>query len=100
MAVEDTEHAAVGDQIKSLRLRKVYIKLRIPRVRAEIAAIAAQKKALNESGAEPSPEIVHERVYSNQHLLALRAELASLEEERKSVLQALKESKSSTVGPA
>jgi len=76
---------------KKLRLRKVYIKLRIPRVKAEIAKIAARKKAMNESGGEASKELVQERIYNNQHLAVLRNELESLEEEHESVLRDLKE---------
>ena len=78
-------------EVKRLRARKIYIQLRIPRVKAEITAIATRKKAMNESGGETSKELTEERIYSNQHLIALRRELESLEQERKSVLQDLKE---------
>lgn len=86
------------EQMKRLRLRKVYIQLRIPRVKAEIAAVATRKKAMNESGGEASKEIVEERIYSNQHMVALRKELQSLEQERKTVLQGLKEIKLQETG--
>ena len=78
---------------KRLRLRKIYIQLRIPRVKAEIAAVATRKKAMNESGGEASKELIEERIYSNQHMVALRKELQSLEQERKTVLQGLRDIK-------
>jgi hypothetical protein len=77
------------EQTKRLRSRKVYTQLRIPRVKAEIAAVATRKKNL--SGGEASKEIIEERIYSNQHLVALRKELEALEQERKTVLEGLKE---------
>jgi len=86
------------EQMKRLRLRKVYIQLRIPRVKAEIAAVATRKKAMNESGGEASKELVEERIYSNQHMVALRKELQSLEQERKTVLQGLREIKLQETG--
>ena len=88
------------EQMKRLRLRKVYIQLRIPRVKAEIAAVATRKKAMNESGGEASKEVVEERIYSNQHMVALRKELQSLEQERKTVLQGLREIKLQETGKA
>ena len=86
------------EQMKRLRLRKVYIQLRIPRVKAEIAAVATRKKAMNESGGEASKELVEERIYSNQHMVALRKELQSLEHERKTVLQGLRDIKLQETG--
>ena len=86
------------EQMKRLRLRKVYIQLRIPRVKAEIAAVATRKKAMNESGGEASKELIEERIYSNQHMVALRKELQSLEHERKTVLQGLREMKLQETG--
>jgi hypothetical protein len=77
------------EQTKRLRSRKVYIQLRIPRVKAEITEVATRRKTL--SGGEASKEIIEERIYSSQHLVALRKELESLEQERKTVLQGLKE---------
>jgi len=47
---------------KRLRLRKVYIQLRIPRIKAEIAEIATRKKAMKESGGEASKELTEERI--------------------------------------
>jgi hypothetical protein len=88
------------EQMKRLRLRKVYIQLRIPRVKAEIAAVATRKKAMTESGAEASKEVVEERIYSNQHLVALRKELQSLEQERKTVLHGLREIRLEETGKA
>lgn len=85
------QEPSAEEQMKRLRLRKVYIQLRIPRVKAEITAIATRKKAMNESGGEASKELTEERIYSNQHLVALRKELQSLEQERKTVLQNLRE---------
>ena len=85
------QETSTEEQMKRLRLRKVYIQLRIPRVKAEITAIATRKKAMNESGGEASKELTEERIYSNQHLVALRKELQSLEQERKTVLQDLRE---------
>jgi hypothetical protein len=84
------DESSAEEQMKRLRLRKVYIQLRIPRVKAEIAALATRKKALNGTG-EAKKEVVEELIYSNQHLIALRKELESLEQERKAVLQDLKE---------
>lgn len=81
------------EQAKRLRLRKVYIQLRIPRVKAEIAAVATRKRTMNETRGEVSKDLVEERIYSNQHLVALRKELESLEQERKTVLQGLREFK-------
>lgn len=78
------------EQAKGLRLRKVYIELRIPRVRTEIAAIAARKKAMKVSGGEASKEVLEEMIYNNQHLVALRKELQSLEQERETVLEGLR----------
>lgn len=86
------------EQTKRLRLRKVYIQLRIPRVKAEIAAVATRKKAMNESGGEASKELIEERIYSNQHMVALRKELQSLEQERKAVLQGLRDIKLQETG--
>jgi hypothetical protein len=82
---------SVEEQMKRLRTRKVYIQLRIPRIKAEIAAVATQKKAMNESRGEASKELIEERIYSNQHLVALRKELQALEDERKTVLLGLRE---------
>ena len=78
--------------MKNLRLRKVYTQVRIPRVKAEIAELATRKKNLNGTG-EAKKEVVEELIYSNQHLIALRKELESLEQERKAVLQDLKATK-------
>ena len=94
------QEPSAEEQMKRLRLRKVYIQLRIPRVRAEIAAIATRKKAMNESGGEASKELTEERIYSNQHLVALRKELQSLEQERKTVLQDLREIRLQETGKA
>ena len=81
-------------QIKQLRLRKIYIQLRLPRVKSEISALATRKKELGGSAGEASKEVVQELIYSNQHLVALRKEYESLEQERKSVLAGLREIKS------
>jgi len=89
---------SADEQMKRLRLRKVYIQLRIPRVKAEIAAVATRKKAMNESGGEASKELIEERIYSNQHMVTLRKELQSLEQERKTVLQGLKDIKLQETG--
>lgn len=92
MPAQATSQDPIGhEQLKRLRLRKVYIELRIPRVRTEIAAIATRKKALKEFAGEASKEIVEEMIYNNQHLIALRTELQSLEQERQTVLQSLRE---------
>jgi hypothetical protein len=88
---EDVSH--VQDELKRARLRKVYIQLRIPRVRAEITSIAMRKKAMNEAGSDASKEVVEERIYNNQHLVALRKELESLEQERKNILGSLRKLK-------
>ncbi|HLY06620.1 MAG TPA: hypothetical protein VKR31_12825 [Rhizomicrobium sp.] len=80
-----------NDQVKRFRSRKIYIEHRIPRVKAEIAAIATRKRSLKESGGEASKHVIEEMIYNNQHLVALRKELQSLEQERKSVLKGLKE---------
>lgn len=81
---------SANEPVKRLRFRKVYIELRIPRVRTEIAAIATRKKAMKESGGEASKEMLEEMIYNNQHLIALREELQSLERERKTVLKDLR----------
>ena len=86
------QDASGEGHMKQLRLRKVYIQLRIPRVKAEITALATKKKTLNGTG-EAKKEVVDELIYSNQHLIALRKELESLEQERKAVLHDLKETK-------
>lgn len=85
---------SIEEQRKQSRLRKVYIQLRIPRVTAEIAAITKRKKAMKESGGNMSKEVVEELVYSNQHIVALRNELESLQHERNAVLQSLADFKS------
>jgi len=92
------EDSSAEQHAKSLRSRKIYIQLRIPRVKAEIAAVATQKKSLSRSGGEPSKEIIEELIYSNQHMLALRNELESLEQEHTSVLKDLKEIKLKETG--
>ena len=86
------QNASGEGRMKQLRLRKVYIQLRVPRARAEIAELATKKKNLSGMG-ETKKEGVEELIYTNQHLLALRKELDSLEQERKAVLQGLKETK-------
>jgi hypothetical protein len=86
------------EQLKRLRSRKIYIQLRVPRARAEVTAITARKTTLVESGGEASKEVLEERIYCNQHLLALRKELESLEQERKTVLQSLREVKMQQTG--
>ena len=86
------QNASDEGRMKQLRLRKVYIQLRVPRARAEITELATKKKNLNGTG-EAKKETVEELIYSNQHLLVLRKELESLEQERKTVLQGLKETK-------
>jgi hypothetical protein len=91
---------SVDEQMKRLRTRKVYIQLRIPRIKAEIAAVATQKKAMSESRGEASKELIEERIYSNQHLVALRKELEALEDERKTVLQGLREIRIKETGKA
>jgi len=93
------QDASGEGQMKHLRLRKVYIQLRIPRVKAEITELATRKKNLNGTG-DAKKEVVEELIYSNQHLIALRKELESLEQERKSVLQDLKETKLQEGGKA
>jgi hypothetical protein len=88
---EEVPH--IQEELKRARLRKVYIHLRIPRVRAEITSIAVRKKAMNDAGADASKEVVEERIYNNQHLVALRKELESLEQERKNILGSLRKLK-------
>ena len=56
------QEPSAEEQMKRLRLRKVYIQLRIPRVKAEITAIATRKKAMKESGGEASKELTEERI--------------------------------------
>jgi hypothetical protein len=46
---------------------------------------------VRESGNGASKEAIEEMIYNNQHIVALRKELQSLEQERKTVLKALKE---------
>lgn len=85
-----SQHPSAEEPVKRLRLRKVYIERRIPRVKTEIAAIAARKKVMKETGGEVSKEIIEEMIYNNQHLVALREELQSLERERKTILKDLR----------
>ena len=93
MTLQDVQQDASGEgQVKQLRLRKVYLQLRIPRVKSEVATLATRKKSLNGTG-EAKKEVAEELIYSNQHLIALRKELESLEQERKAVLHDLKEIK-------
>ena len=88
------------DHVKQLRVRKVYIQLRIPRVKAEIAALVTRKKSLmNGSDHEVSKGNLEELIYTNQHMAALRKELEALEEERKTVLQGLRETRSEKENP-
>ena len=92
MATEATSQHTAGDEnLKRLRSRKVYIELRIPRIKAEITAIAGRKKNLKEAGNETSKEAVEEMIYNNQHLVSLRKELQALELERKTVFKDLRE---------
>ena len=92
MTTESTSQHPAGDEnLKRLRARKVYIELRIPRIKAEITAIAGRKKNLKESGHEASKEAVEEMIYNNQHLVTLRKELETLEQERKTVFKDLRE---------
>ena len=81
------------ERAKQFRLRRVYIQLRIPRVNADIAALAARRKTMKQSGVEASKEVIEELIYSNQHLVALRKELDALEEERRAAFEGLKELK-------
>ena len=92
MSAQAVLQDASGDEpMKRLRSRKIYIELRIPRVKTEIAAIATRKKAIKEPGSENSRKVLEEMIYNNQHLLVLRKELQSLEQERETVLQGLKD---------
>jgi len=91
IASEDLADLSGDDRLKRLRLRKVYIEIRIPRVKTEIAAIANRKKAMRETGGKSSKEELEELIYNNQHMVALRKELQSLEQERKTVLRGLKD---------
>lgn len=91
------DNSSTEGQIKQLRLRKVYIRLRIPRVKEEIATLASRKKTLSNGSGEANKE-VEELIYANQHLLVLRKELAALEQERKAVLENLRGFKQQGMG--
>jgi len=84
------EDSSAEEHVKRLRLRKVYIKLRVPRVKAEIAALATRKRALNQPGSDASKEVTEERIFNNQHMIALRTELESLGQEREALLNDLR----------
>lgn len=92
------DNSSTEGQIKQLRLRKVYMRLRIPRVKEEIATLASRKKTLSNGSGEANKEVVEELIYANQHLLVLRKELAALEEERKAVLENLRAFKQQGMG--
>jgi len=87
----DMRYPTAEEQMKRLRLRKIYIQLRVPRIKAEIAELAARKKIMEVSGSGAPKKVIDELIYSNQHLVALRMELQSLEQERRTVLQGLKD---------
>lgn len=92
MSTSATSQDQIGnDPLKRFRFRKIYIELRIPRVKKEITAIATRKKAVKESGGEPSKDAIEEMIYNNQHLIELRKELQLLEQERKAVLKNLRD---------
>jgi phage-related minor tail protein len=86
--------------LKDLRGRKVYIDIRLPRIRDEIKTMTDQRKTLAEEsrvGAKPEgaklKASVAKRIYTTHELDRLKAELASLQIERKTVLERLREAR-------
>ena len=77
-------------QLRQLRVRKVYIQLRIPKLRSELKQLLEQKKGLESPDQEKSRSIAEQKIYTNQHLIALRAELNKLSDEQKTVLEQLR----------
>jgi hypothetical protein len=86
--------------LKDLRGRKVYIDIRLPRIREEIKTLQDQRKTLAQEsrlGAKPEgvqlKASVAKRIYTSHELDRLKSELASLQIERTTVLERLREAR-------
>ena len=77
-------------QLRQLRVRKVYIQLRIPKIRSELKQLLEQKRSFENPDREKSRSIAEQKLYTNQHLISLRVELQRLEAEQKTVLEQLR----------
>jgi len=77
----------VSDELRTMRVRKVYIEMRLPAVRDEIKKYSEEHKLL---GKDADPSLTQEakkawaakKIYANQYLRWLREELKSLETEK------------------
>jgi uncharacterized coiled-coil DUF342 family protein len=92
---------AITPEVKELRNRRLYLKIRLPALRQEVKDLSEERKTLSEklkNAEKLSPEeqtkLRQRRIYVIQHHSALRAEAATLTEERKTVFEKLKNVKS------
>jgi hypothetical protein len=81
----------VDAELKLAHQRKVYIQIRVPKLRTEIKALVEERKSLE---AEPPSKnleaAARQKIYVHHHLLSLRKELQALEDEKQSVFEFLK----------
>lgn len=99
-STETPKEKKVSAEVKSLRQRRVYLKLRLPALRQEIKDLSGERKTVVEklksgSGLDTDEQkrLRERRVYLAQRHSSLRGELKSLAEERKTVGEKLKASK-------
>src|ERR1051326_4670841 len=89
----------IPPEIKALRSRKVYIQLRVPRIKEELKTLGEQRKKLSEAKGRPeslTKDHHQQRVYAHHELERLKAELKNLEKERGTILGKLRGSASET----
>ncbi|HZB90334.1 MAG TPA: hypothetical protein VE397_02760 [Stellaceae bacterium] len=88
---------AAGGEAKALRSRKVYLQVRMPKVREEIKVIGDERKTISEKlknvaalDASQQKAVRERGVYLSHHHNALRAELKALTAERQVVGEKLR----------
>jgi predicted nucleic acid-binding Zn-ribbon protein len=94
--VEEKEMVSVAPEVKTLRHRRLYLKIRLPMLHQEIRDLTAEQKTLVERlkdtenvTPDERKDLRNRRIYVVQHRAALKTELALLAEERKNVSETL-----------
>jgi hypothetical protein len=98
--VDGPANQTISPEIRDLRSRKVYLQVRMPKVRAELKELADRRRQWSEDSKKgpkaegPAAKSLNEqRIYTVHELGRLQAELKALTEERKNVLEKLKTAK-------
>ena len=99
-STETAKEKKVSPEVKALRQRRVYLKIRLPALREEMKALSGERKLVVEklkaggdSKSDEQKKLRERRVYLAQRHTSLRGELKSLADERKTVGEKLKASK-------